>query len=378
MVNKTVGKTRTGAEQVRKWEQSGVKRIALIGETPGDVRDVMINGPGGLTNIYPPGEEPEYFSSRREVEFKSGTIAKIYSAANPSALRGPEHEKAWADEVASWKYPDKTWDNLMMGLRLGDHPQVVATTTPRPIDKLKALEKRGVKESSDVHLTRGSSYENIDNLPEIFTNEILAEYEGTRLGKQELHAKVLDDTKGALWKHSDITHVEKNPSFVRIVIGVDPQAKNKDNSDDTGIIVVGLGVDGFAYVLADYTVKDTPYGWAKAVVSAYNKYDADRVIGESNQGGDMVESTIRTIKDDISYKSVHASRGKFTRAEPVASLYEQTPKKVYHLGNHSELEDEMTTWVADGTMDSPNRVDALVWALTDLMLGDRVSSNIYA
>ena len=355
------GKTRTGAEQVRKWVNEGVKRIALVAETPADARDIMVEGESGLLNVFPPNNKPIYEPSKRRIVFHTGATATIYSGANPDQLRGPQHEKAWADELASWDYPEETWDNLMMGLRLGDNPQTVVTTTPRPIKIIKNLIK-----DENTHITKGSTFDNKSNLPDAFYKKVINKYKGTRLGRQELYAEILSDAPGALWNYEIITHTDEHPDLQRVVVAIDPATTNKDDSDETGIIVAGLGRDNYGYILADYSGKYTPNGWANKAVNAYQEYSADRIVGETNQGGDMVENVIRGQSANVSYKEVRATRGKQIRAEPIASLYEQG--KVFHIGQLSKLEDQLCTWEPGN--DSPDRLDALVWALTELMLGN--------
>ncbi len=353
------GKTRTGAEQVRKWVDEGVQRIALVAETPADARDTMIQGESGILNIFPPDSRPIYEPSKRRLVFKTGATATIYSGANPDQLRGPQHEKAWCDELASWNYAEETWDNLMMGMRLGDNPQTVITTTPRPIKIIKNL-----IEDENTHITKGSTFDNKSNLPDAFYKKVINKYEGTRLGKQELYAEVLSDAPGALWNYDLFKNIDTHPELERVVVAIDPATSNNDNSDETGIIVAGIGVDGYGYVLDDYSCKASPNTWAKKAIAAYNKYSADRIIGEVNQGGDMIENVIRSQTRNVPYKGVRATRGKQIRAEPIASLYEQG--KVMHIGHLSELEDQLCTW--EPGRDSPDRLDALVWALTELML----------
>lgn len=354
-----MGKTRTGAEQVRKWVNQGVKRIALVAETPADARDIMIEGQSGLLNIYPPGKRPKYEPSKRRISWDNGAQATIYSGANPDQLRGPEHEKAWCDELAAWQYPQDTWDNLMMGLRLGDNPQAVVTTTPRPIPIIRDL-----IEEDNVAVTKGSTYENKANLPDNFFEQIIDKYKGTRLGKQELYAEVISANPHALWSYDVISYTKEYPDLKRIVVAIDPATTSNDDSDETGIIVAGISYNDIVYILDDISVKASPNSWAKQAIKAYKKYKADRIVGEVNQGGDMVESVIKSRDRSVSYKSVRATRGKTIRAEPVASLYEQS--KVIHVGTHSELEDQLCTW--EPSKDSPDRLDALVWAVTELAI----------
>ncbi|WP_240876892.1 DNA-packaging protein [Shimazuella soli] len=357
------GKTRTGAEYIIEQVKTGkATRVALVAPTPADARDVMIQGESGILTISPPWFMPKYEPSKRRITWPNGAIATIYSGAHPDQLRGPQHELAWADELAAWKYPQETWDMLMFGLRLGTNPRVVVTTTPKPIPVVQSLVK-----AQTTAVTKGSTFDNAVNLAPAFLEQIVSKYEGTRLGRQELYAEILDDVPGALWKRQMLedTRVPTHPDLIRVVIGIDPAATENEESDETGIVVVGKGVDGHAYVLDDLSLHASPDGWARTAVSAYYDFEADRIVAETNNGGDMVEHTIRTVDKTVSYKKVHASRGKLTRAEPIAALYEQG--KVHHVGSFGTLEDQMCTW-APSQMQSPDRMDALVWALTELML----------
>lgn len=355
------GKTRTGAEWVRQRVDEGYGRIALVGRTVADVRDVMIQGESGLLSIYPEEQRPRYVESKRRVEWPNGAIATCYSADKPDQLRGPQHDTAWADELASWQYPD-AWDQLMFGLRLGNNPQVIVTTTPRPTPIIKGL-------VADKHtaIVRGSTFDNKANLAGAFIDVIVQKYEGTRLGRQELFAEILDDNPNALWRRDDIekSRVKVAPTLQRVVVAIDPAATSKDDSDETGIIVAGKDIKGEFYVLKDASLRDTPNNWARAAVSAYKEHRGDRIVGEINNGGEMVEAVIRNVDPYVPYTGVHASRGKVTRAEPIAALYEQG--KVHHVGSFSELEDQMCEWVPGDA--SPDRMDALVWALTELSTG---------
>lgn len=356
------GKTRTGAEFVRMLVKTGYRRIALIAPTPADARDVMIEGESGILAICPEWERPVYEPSKRRLTFPNGSIATIYSGYKPDQLRGPQHDAFWADELASWQYMQETWDMLMFGLRLGN-PRGIITTTPRPLPLIKDLIK-----AKNVIVTRGSTYENRENLADAFFNAIIGKYEGTRLGRQELNAEILDDNPNALWNRKIIeeNRVTKAPDLKRIVVGVDPNISNTETSDEIGIVVAGIDGEGQGYVLEDLSLLDSPKGWGTAAITAYYKYRADRIVAEINQGGNMVEYVIRSIDSNVSYKGVHASKGKYTRAEPISALYEQG--KVKHVGVFPKLEDEMCEW--EPGLDSPNRMDALVWALTELMLKD--------
>lgn len=364
-----LGKTRAGAEFIDSEAQAGnAKRIALVAPSPADARDVMIQGESGILNIGSKNTRPLYEPSKRRLTWGNGTIAIVYSGANPDQLRGPQFDLAWVDEICSFRYPRKTWDNLQLATRLGDNPRTVITTTPKPIKVL-----REIMAEEGTEISRGSTYDNRANLPEKFFNVIVNRYEGTRLGLQELHAKILKQAENALWKREILEKHrvdEIECEFKRIVIAIDPAVTSNEKSDETGIIICGLGVDGRGYVLDDRTVKSTPKEWAGVAINAYHEYEADRIIGEANNGGDLIETVIRGIDDKVSYKSVHASRGKVTRAEPVSSLYEQG--EVSHLGMLGDLEDELCNYVPTESTKSPNRLDALVWGLSELMLGKKI------
>lgn len=367
------GKSRTGAEWVRMWaESSKVSRIHLVARTAADVRDVMIEGESGLIAIAPPGKRPLWKPSLRKVEWPNGCIAETFSADEPESLRGPQCEKAWADEIGAWNYPE-AWDMLMFGLRIGTHPQCIATTTPRPTKLIKTI----LQLPSTVK-TGGSTYENSDNLAPSFFTQIINRYEGTRLGRQEIDGELLEDNPGALWNLTliDKHRVKECPQLRRVVVAIDPPASSKKKSterkgenvresDEAGIIVAGVGFDGHGYVLADRSFIAKPEEWGKASVKAYRDLDADRIIAETNNGGEMVEYVIRSIDSSVPYKAVHASRGKMVRAEPVSALYEQG--KMHHVGSFPVLEDQMCDYNPLTSTDSPDRMDALVWAFTELM-----------
>lgn len=337
--------------------------MALVAPTAADARDVMIEGESGLLAISPNGNRPRYEPSKCRITWPNGATATTFSAEEPDRLRGPQAEAAWLDEIGTWKYPD-SFDMLMFGLRLGKNPRICVTTTPRPT----ALIKKVLARAATV-VTGGSTYENSANLAVEFLADLKASYEGTRLGRQEIHAELLLDTPGALWNLDGIeaTRVKVAPEMERIVVAIDPAATANEESDHTGIVVAGLGTDGRGYVLADRSVKASPQGWATRAIAAYHEFSADRIVYESNQGGDMVAHTLRTVDDTVPLKAVHASRGKHTRAEPIAALYEQG--KCSHVGCFPKLEDEMTSWTPGDP--SPDRMDALVWALSNLMIGHR-------
>jgi phage terminase large subunit-like protein len=355
------GKTRVGCEQLIKWKREGYKRFAIVAQTPAEARDVIVEGESGILNISPPWDVPLYEPSKRRLTWNNGALATIYSGENPELLRGAQHEKALVDELAKYKYPEETWDNLMLGLRLGDNPQVVVATTPKPIKTLKEI-----MADKNTMITRGSTYENKANLAQTFIDLVVSKYEGTRLGRQEIYADMLDDNPDALWHRAmiDDTRITKAPELVRVVVAIDPAVTDKETSDEAGIVVAGVDEDGHGYILDDATLKASPDTWAGIAVRKYHQWNADRIVAEKNQGGDLVEMVIRTKDRTIPYTGVWATRGKYLRAEPIAALYEQ--KKISHAGSFPDLEDELCEWTPGDK--SPNRLDSLVYALTELML----------
>ncbi len=357
------GKTRCGAEFIRQEVTGGrAQHIALIAPTAADARDTMIEGESGLLGVFPPEQRPTYEPSKRRITFHNGATATAFSADEPDRLRGPNHDLAWCDELAAWRYPE-AWDMLTFGLRIGDHPRVVVTTTPKPTLLIKNLMTR-----DDTHVTRGSTFDNSANLAPAFLAEVTARYEGTRLGRQELHAEILDDVDGALWSRDmlDDHRVTETPALTRLVIAVDPAISSTAESAETGIIAVGVDDRQHGYVLHDRTTRGTPHEWAQQAVALYHTLKADRIIAESNQGGDMVKHTLATVDPNAPVRLVHASRGKRTRAEPVAALYEQG--RIHHVGAFNDLEDQLCSWVP-GEGASPDRLDALVWGFTELLVG---------
>lgn len=374
------GKTRTGAELVRaRVNAKAARRLALVAPTAADARDVMVEGESGILAISPRWDRPRYEPSKRRLTWPNGAIATFYSADEPERLRGPQHDAVWCDELASWRYPE-AWDMLMFGLRLGDDPRVVVTTTPRPTMLLRSLVS-----DPTVVVTRGTTYENRPNLAPDFLDQIIRKYEGTRLGRQEIEAELLDDALGGLWNRGVIEAARGRvaPAMARIVVAIDPAVTSGAAADETGVIVAGRDTRGHGWVLADLSGRYRPTEWARTVVAAYYAHHADRVVAEINNGGEMVEATLRVVDPHLAFTAVHASRGKITRAEPVAALYEQG--RVHHLGIFSQLEDQMCALVRGGadnaggerTGSSPDRVDALVWALSDLMLTPMASAGIY-
>jgi predicted phage terminase large subunit-like protein len=368
------GKTRAGSEWVRSIT-SKTGRLALVGATAADVRDVMVEGESGILAICPDRDRPTYEPSKRRLIWASGAIATMYSSEEPDRLRGPQHGAAWCDELGAWRNAEETWSMLQFGLRIGTKPRQLVTTTPRPIKLLRELLAR---DGQDVRVTRGSTYDNRANLAPSFFSQIVRQYEGTRLGRQELNAEILEDVQGALWTREMIEAArvkpENMPEMQRIVVAIDPAVSVSEDSDETGIIVAGKGVDGRAYVLADLSGKFSPSEWASIATNAFHRWRADRIIAESNQGGAMVESTIRVVDPNTPVTLVHASRGKIVRAEPVSALYEQ--KRVSHAGVFPDLEDQLCSF-SPGSKDSPDRLDALVYALTELALGESFDFDTY-
>lgn len=430
------GKTRTGAEWIhQKVEDGSAKRIALVAPTAADVRKVMVEGESGLLATAKPWNRPTFEPSKLQLTWPNGAIAQMFSAEEPERLRGPQCDTFWADELAAWKKMQETWDMLMFGFRLGRHPQGCITTTPKPVPIVKelvtkAIEERneGIEDPSTV-LTKGSTYDNKGNLAKPFFQQVVSKYEGTRLGRQELDAEILEDMPGALWNRPQIDanrkstanilpiqseeilelvnhDLEKEPGsnwypmqwehlrerakaiakaagedLSRIVVAVDPNASNDEGSDEIGITVAAKGVSGHGYVLADVSLRGSPNEWASSAIMVHDLFDADRIVGEANQGGNMVEHTITSAckflrlakkrkSDFVAITLVHATRGKVTRAEPVSALYEQN--RVSHVGTHKTLEDQMCLFTSDFDRKamgySPDRVDSVVWSLTHLYL----------
>lgn len=375
------GKTRCGSEWVRQvaFDNPGCL-IALVGETAADARKVMVEGNAGILQTSPPEFMPEYSPANRQLTWPNGSMAFTYNATQPDQLRGPQHHFAWCDEIAKWQYMQESWDQLQFGLRLGTNPQQIVTTTPRPLPLIKKLIN-----DPDTVVTRGRTYDNAANLAGPFLKQIEERYGGTRLGRQELEGEVLEDIPGALWSRSSIDlnrRPEAPVELQRIVVAIDPAASSEEGSDETGIVCVGLArdADGYnrGYVLADRSLRGSPDEWARAAVALYREFEADRIVAEKNQGGDMVEAVIRAVDRNVPITLVHATRGKFVRAEPISALYEQ--HRVHHIGRFDELEDQMCTFAMDYNRanGSPDRMDALVWGLSflfDKMTGRRRNQN---
>ena len=398
------GKTRSGAEWICGEIEAGrARRVALVGGTASDVRDVMVEGESGILALYahlPEDRRPVYYPSKRRIIWPNGAIATCYTAEKPARLRGPQHDAFWADELAAWSVSisDKdrstnvvrvgrppAWDQLMFGLRLGKKPRGVVTTTPRNM-----LIIRELIHQADVVVTKGTTYDNADHLAPSFLGAIVRGYEGTRIGRQEIGGELLDDNPNALWAQAlidqdridDFTYSEK-VEVIRLAVAIDPAVTSNPDSDLTGIVGGAIGkcnafprckgeIHGF--VLQDASGIETPSGWAKKAVKMYQALEADRIIGEVNNGGDLVEANIRANGGDntVPYKAVRASRGKEVRAEPVAGLYEQ--HRVHHVGTHGKLEDEQTQWDPVSGLRSPSRLDALVWLMSEMMLKGGVAT----
>jgi phage terminase large subunit-like protein len=366
------GKTRAGAEWVRMQAEAHPKaRIALVATSYHEARAVMVEGESGLLAIEPDKERIRFEPANRRVVWANEAQALLFSAGEPESLRGPEHQFAWCDEIGKWPKGMEAWDNLMMGLRSGSHPRVVATTTPRAVPLVRKL----IGEAGTV-VTRGRSADNAAHLAPAFLVRMAETYAGTRFGRQELDGELIEDIEGALWSRADIEacRVREAPALVRVVIGVDPPAGAGASSDACGIVVAGVDADGCAYVLADASVQGVgPERWARAVADAAERWGADRVVAEANNGGAMVESVLLAADGGLPVRRVHASHGKVARAEPVQALYARG--RVFHVGGFPELEDEMCGLMLGGGYEgpgrSPDRADALVWALTELLLTKR-------
>lgn len=345
-------------------------RIALVAETAADARDVMVLGDSGILACHPKDMRPEWSPTNRRLTWPNGAQAWVYNATEPDQLRGPQHDAAWLDELAKFRYMQETWDQCQFGLRLGDHPRSIVTTTPRPLPLIKKLVT-----DPDTYVTRGSTFDNAGNLARPFLKQIEDRYGGTRLGRQELEGEILGDIPGALWTRSSIddNRLREAPQDLeRVLVAVDPAASSEEGSDENGIVVVGLArdKDGYArgYVLEDGTLRGTPEEWARKAVSLYRKWSADKIVAEKNNGGEMVEHVIRSVDRSVPVKLVHASRGKIVRAEPISALYEQN--RIHHVGRFDELEDQMCLFSIDNVRSpstgSPDRVDALVWGLSEI------------
>ncbi len=380
LAGRGTGKTRSASEYVTEMVKQGkARRIALVGRTPADVRDIMIEGESGLVNIGAlRGFEPKWESSKRRLTWPNGAIATSYSAEVPNQLRGPEHDLVWGDETAAWRDAikgdvlDTSWNNLKLGLRLGQHPKAIVTTTPKNVKLIKEI-----KNHRRTVISTASTYTNLKNLSANFKEDVIDSYEGTRIGRQELMGELLEDMEGALWKLAQIDALRISPSLplelVQIIVAVDPSGGDRVTSDEVGIVVVGKDKDGHGYVLEDLSGRYSPSKWAQVAIKAYEDWQANKIVAEINFGGDMVENTLRAEKYVGAFEKVRASRGKQQRAEPIATLYGDptnpdtwlTKGRIHHVGSFPKLEDEMTAWTPESNT-SPNRLDAMVWGFTAL------------
>jgi phage terminase large subunit-like protein len=372
------GKTRAGVEWVRQKVMQGHKRIAAIAATNSDIERVMINGESGFlarcwkgdkTAKGVPLGKPLWSPTKRLLTWENGAYVQFFSAEEPERLRGPQFEVAWCDELAAWNKDRDTWDMLQFCLRLGKHPQICVTTTPKPTKLV-----RDILKNPKTVVTYGSTFDNSANLASTYIEAVKIQYEGTRLGRQELYAEVLDEASGALWDRQLLSTCEvevDNPvefaqTLARVVVAVDPAVSANAESDMTGIVVAGQDINGVCYILQDATERYSPEGWAAKAIELYHEYGADRIVAERNQGGEMVRYTFKSVDETIPIKLVHASRGKFARAEPVSALYERG--RVKHVKGLDALEDQMVQWEPLGSIGSPDRLDAMVWAVTELAL----------
>jgi phage terminase large subunit-like protein len=376
MGGRGAGKTRTGAEWIKglmtgdpDFTVTPVERVALIGETAADVRDVMVEGVSGILAIHNHRNRPTWEPSRRRLEWPNGGVAQIYSAEDPESLRGPQFECAWLDEFAKWRYAEETFDMLQFGLRLGAHPRQVITTTPRssPIIKRLLQDPRSA-------ISRAATIANAENLAPDFLQKIVARYAGTRLGRQELDGQLLEDDPSALWSRASLDGLRetRSPGLARIVVAIDPPASSTQRADACGILAAGIAANGLVYVLEDASLNAArPSAWARVAIALYHKWEADELVAEVNQGGEMVAAVISEADEGVPVTMVRATRGKYLRAAPVAQLYEQG--RVRHAGVFRELEDEMCAFGPEGLPGgkSPDRLDALVWAVTALALGKK-------
>ena len=362
------GKTRTGAQDIALYAlRNSNSNCAVVAPTAGDLRRVCFGGPSGLLNIVPRDcylvstNQKGYSSSTTEMRLYNGSKITGYAASEPDRLRGPQFHRAWCDEVAAWRYPE-AFDQLMFGLRLGKNPQCLITTTPKPNKIIKDLVSR-----DDVYVTSGNTFENEANLADSALAMLKEKYEGTALGRQELYAEIIENLEGALWSNKIIDEArlpdDTEKELKNIIVAIDPAVTNNEDSDETGIMVVGKDHNNEYYVLEDASGKYSPDGWARKAINCFYEWDADRIVAEVNNGGDLVERLLRGMDVNIPYRSVRATRGKMVRAEPVAALYEQ--RRVHHIGYFPELESQLCSYTGE-TKPSPDRLDALVWGISEI------------
>ncbi len=366
MAGRGFGKTRCGAEDIALYAMRNPNvSCAVVAPTHGDLRRVCFGGESGLLSVIPKecflksNDQKGYSSSVSEIRLWNGSKITGYAAQEPDRLRGPQFHRAWCDEIAAWRYPE-AFDQLMFGLRLGQNPQCVITTTPKPNKIIKDLVKR-----DDVHITTGSTFKNAENLAESALKMLKERYEGTNLGRQELYAEIIESYEGALWKPQLIEEcrTEEEVDLQQIIVAIDPAVTSNANSDETGIVVVGKDYKNHFYVLEDLSGRHTPEKWGRIAINTFYEWEADRIVAEVNNGGDLVERLIRNYDFNVPYRSVRATRGKILRAEPISALYEQ--RRVHHVGVFSELESQMGSYTGENNT-SPDRLDALVWGLTEL------------
>ena len=382
------GKTRTGAEWLAKnvlenpvAPDGSPTQWAIIGSTFGDSKNICVEGPSGFLKALEhkgliSGQDYVYNKSSYKIVFKDGQRVHMFGADTPDAGRGLNLSGGWLDELAMWGYSYETWtEGIAPSLRIGKRPRVVVTTTPKPIKLLREWKKRT---DGSVYVTLGSTFDNANNLSQAALVELKARYEGTRIGRQELYGELLEDFEGALWNRTNIDQhrvtIDEVPALVRIVVGVDPAVTNNEDSDSTGIVTAGYAANGHYYIIADDTMRGTPQEWATKVAYAYDKHSADRIISETNNGGDLVIHLLNSVRPNIPVKKVTATRGKAVRAEPISALYEQG--RVHHIGSFPQLEEQMCEWVPGISKDSPDRMDAMVWALTELLEGTGTLSSL--
>ncbi len=363
------GKSFLGSHVINHWARTDPKaNIAIVGETASDIRDTIVKGVSGIIAQSHPNFTPHYIPSQRILKWPNGAQALLYSSENFAQLRGPNHTKAFVDELCKMRHSDEVWDMLMFTLRLGANPQTLVTTTPRNTKLIKELAS-----DPETILTTGSTYENANNLSPKFIEHLKRKYDGTRLGKQEIEGIILDDNPNSIFNLENFNEFRKSkrqmPNLIKIVVALDPAVTNNINSDETGIIVAGIDNNGHGYVLVDASLSDTPSGWAKTAIKEYHRWQANYIVAEVNQGGDMVKTIMYNEDHNISFEAVRATKGKAIRAEPVAALYEQG--RIHHVGMFLELEDQMASF--DPTVinkKSPDRMDAVVWAFTALFTLD--------
>ncbi len=378
MAGRGFGKNWAGSNWlINEHVEGRAKNSAVIAATSSDLRKYCIEGPSGILSLAPPWFRPDYQPSKTRLVWPDGTLTLLFTSEKPERLRGPNLDKVWCDELAAWRYLDETWKMLQLCLRFGDAPQCVVTTTPRPKKILRDLLKNERTEKNtadDIAVTCGSTYDNVANLAPRFVDSIIKQYKGTRLERQEIYGELLDEFEGSLWslKLLDECRVTEHPILTRIGVGVDPAITSHEDSDLTGIVSAGTAANGHGYVIGEHSLRASPENWARKVVAVYDDLKADFVVAEKNQGGEMVEAVIHAVDPSVNVRLVHASRAKIVRAEPIAARYEQN--KVHHVGTFADLEDELCLFLPGEIKVSPDRADAMVWVLTELMGGPNVVS----